>query len=106
MSISKEFAIILAVVVIYIGGDVYVTNVNHKKIDNLIALNEQRLITSNIKQIQIKESVDSLKVQIKGLGKSVIFLDSCQQNKTIKQDKAERRGRFVGGLLKTLIPGM
>ena len=106
MSISKEFLIILAVIVIYIGGDVYVTNVNHKKIDNLIALNEQRLITSNIKQIQIKESVDSLKVQIKGLGKSVIFIDSCQQNKTIKQDKAERRGRFVGGLLKTLIPGM
>ncbi len=106
MSISKEFLIILAVVVIYIGGDVYVTNVNHKKIDNLIALNEQRLITSNIKQIQIKESVDSLKIQIKGLGKSVIFLDSCQQNKTIKQDKAERRGRFVGGLLKSLIPGM
>jgi len=106
MSISKEFLIILAVIVIYIGGDVYVTNVNHKKIDNLIALNEQRLITSNIKQIQIKESVDSLKIQIKGLGKSVIFLDSCQQNKTIKQDKAERRGRFVGGLLKTLIPGM
>jgi uncharacterized protein (UPF0333 family) len=106
MSISKEFLIILAVIVIYIGGDVYVTNVNHKKIDNLIALNEQRLITSNIKQIQIKESVDSLKIQIKGLGKSVIFLDSCQQNKTIKQDKAERRGRFVGGLLKSLIPGM
>jgi hypothetical protein len=106
MSISKEFLIILAVVVIYIGGDVYVTNVNHKKIDNLIALNEQRLITSNIKQIQIKESVDSLKIQIKGLGKSVIFLDSCQQNKTIKQDRAERRGKFVGGLLKSLIPGM
>lgn len=106
MSISKEFLIILAVVVIYIGGDVYVTNVNHNKIDNLIALNEERLITSNIKQIQLKESVDSLKIQIKGLGKSVIYLDSCQQNKSIKQDRAERRGRFVGGLLKSLIPGM
>jgi hypothetical protein len=106
MSISKEFLIILAVVVIYIGGDVYVTNVNYKKIDNLIALNEERLITSNIRQIQIKESVDSLKIQIKGLGKSVIFLDSCQQTKSIKQDRAERRGRFVGGLLKSLIPGM
>jgi len=106
MSISKEFLIILAVIVIYIGGDVYVTNVNHNKIDNLIAMNEERLITSNIKQIQLKESVDSLKIQIKGLGKSVIYLDSCQQNKTHKQDRAERRGRFVGGLLKSLIPGM
>ena len=106
MSISKEFAIILAVVVIYIGGDVYVTNVNHKKIDNLIALNQERLTNSNIRQNKMVESVDSLKIQIKGLGKSVIYLDSCQQNKSIKQDRAERRGKFVGGLLKSLIPGM
>jgi hypothetical protein len=106
MKVSKEFAIILAVVVIYIGGDVYVTNVNHKKIDNLIAMNQERLTNSNIRQNRMIESVDSMKIQIKGLGKSVIYLDSCQQNKTIKQDRAERRGKFVGGLLKSLIPGM
>ena len=106
MTISKEFLIILAVVVIYIGGDVYVTNVNHKKIDNLIAMNQERLTNSNIRQNRMIESVDSMKIQIKGLGKSVIYLDSCQQNKTIKQDRAERRGKFVGGLLKSLIPGM
>jgi hypothetical protein len=106
MKISKEFAVILAVVVIYIGGDVYVTNVNHKKIDNLIAMNQKRLTNSNIRQNRMIESVDSMKIQIKGLGKSVIYLDSCQQNKTIKQDRAERRGKFVGGLLKSLIPGM
>ena len=106
MKISKEFAIILAAVVIYIGGDVYVTNVNHKKIDNLIAMNQERLTNSNIRQNRMIESVDSMKIQIKGLGKSVIYLDSCQQNKTIKQDRAERRGKFVGGLLKSLIPGM
>ena len=106
MSISKEFAIILAVVVIYIGGDVYVTNINHNKIDNLIAMNQERLTNSNIRQNRMVESVDSLKIQIKGLGKSVIYLDSCQQNKSIKQDRAERRGKFVGGLLKSLIPGM
>jgi dolichyl-phosphate-mannose--protein O-mannosyl transferase len=106
MKISKEFAIILAAVVIYIGGDVYVTNMNHKKIDNLISLNQERLTNSNIRQNRMIESVDSLKIQIKGLGKSVIYLDSCQQNKTNKQDRAERRGKFVGGLLKSLIPGM
>ena len=106
MKITKEFAIILAAVVIYIGGDVYVTNVNHKKIDNLIAMNQERLTNSNIRQNRMIESVDSLKIQIKGLGKSVIYLDSCQQNKTNKQDRAERRGKFVGGLLKSLIPGM
>ena len=106
MKITKEFAIILVAVVIYIGGDVYVTSVNHKKIDNLIAMNQERLTNSNIRQNRMIESVDSIKVQIKGLGKSVIYLDSCQQNKTNKQDRAERRGKFVGGLLKSLIPGM
>lgn len=40
------------------------------------------------------------------LAKTVLYLDSCQQAKTVKQDKAERRGRFVGGLLKGLFPGL
>ena len=40
------------------------------------------------------------------LAKSVLYLDSCQQAKTIKQDKAERRGKFIGGLLKGLFPGI
>jgi len=106
MKLSKEFAVVLVAVVIYIGGDVYVTSVNHNKIDNLIAMNQERLTNSNIRQNRMIESVDSIKVQIKGLGKSVIYLDSCQQNKSIKQDRAERRGKFVGGLLKSLIPGM
>lgn len=42
----------------------------------------------------------------KALGQSVVYLDSCQATKTAKQDRAERRGRFVGGLLKGLIPGL
>lgn len=40
------------------------------------------------------------------LAKSVLYLDSCQQAKTVKQDKAERRGKFVGGLLRSLFPGI
>jgi hypothetical protein len=40
------------------------------------------------------------------LAETVLYLDSCQQAKTVKHDKAERRGRFVGGLLKGLFPGL
>jgi hypothetical protein len=40
------------------------------------------------------------------LAKTVIYLDSCQQSKTVKHDKAERRGKFVGGLLRGLFPGI
>ena len=106
MSISKEGAVILAILFIYIGGDIYNTNVKHKRIEDYIVQNQEALLQVTFRNANIEQSIDSLKVQIKGLGKSVIYLDSCQQNKTIKQDRAERRGKFVGGLLKSLIPGM
>ena len=106
MSISKEGAVILAILFIYIGGDIYTANVKHKKIEQYITQNQEALLEVTFRNANIEQSIDSLKVQIKGLGKSVIYLDSCQQNKSIKQDRAERRGRFVGGLLKSLIPGM
>jgi hypothetical protein len=60
MKLSKEFAVVLVAVVIYIGGDVYVTNINHNKIDNLIAMNQERLTNSNIRQNRMIESVDSI----------------------------------------------
>ena len=52
----------------------------------------------------LQAKLDSVQSQNIGLGKSVIYLDSCQQVKSTKSEKAERRGRFVGGLLKTLFP--
>lgn len=58
-----------------------------------------------LKKIAVLEAkLDSVQSQNIGLGKSVIFLDSCQQVSGKKADRAERRGRFVGGLLKTLFP--
>jgi hypothetical protein len=106
MSISKESAIIIAILLIYIGGDVYTANVKHKMLEKHIKESQDWALTNTTRNIAMMESVDSLRLQVKGLGKSVLYLDSCQQNKTIKQDRAERRGKFVGGLLKSLIPGM
>ena len=50
--------------------------------------------------------LDSIKRQNIGLGKSVIYLDSCQSIRTTKTERAERRGKFVGGLLKSLFPSL
>jgi hypothetical protein len=106
MSISKEGAIILSILSIYIGGDVYTANVKHKQIEKHIAESEQWAVESTVRNMRLECSVDSFRTQIKGIAKTVIYLDSCQQQKAQKADRAERRGKFVGGLLKSLIPGM
>jgi hypothetical protein len=48
--------------------------------------------------------IDSLHKHIGKLATATVYLDSCQQQKTVKAERAERRGRFVGGLLKGLLP--
>lgn len=55
---------------------------------------------------QLESRIDSLKFADKAIAKSIVYLDSCNQNRTNKADRAERRGKFVGGLLKSLFPGL
>lgn len=52
----------------------------------------------------LEYEIDSLHKHIGKLATAIVYLDSSQATKTIKQDRAERRGRFVGGLLKSLLP--
>lgn len=54
----------------------------------------------------LSTQVDSLQNTSKILAKSILYLDSCQTNKGQKADRAERRGRFLGGVIKGLFPGM
>ena len=66
---------------------------------------EDSLITNlRFKVSDLEAVVIELKDQNQALAKSVIYLDSCQQAKTYKMEKSERRGRFVGGLIKSLFP--
>ena len=54
----------------------------------------------------VSAEISGVRENTQVLAKSVLYLDSCQQAKSIKQDRAERRGKFLGGLLKGLIPGI
>ena len=54
----------------------------------------------------LESRIDSLKFADQAIAKSIVYLDSCNQNRTNKADRAERRGKFVGGLLKSLFPGL
>lgn len=57
-------------------------------------------------KVRIYKSLDSLNQKDSVLAKSIVYLDSCNQVKASKVERAERRGRFIGGLLKGLFPGM
>lgn len=106
MSVDRDTFILFCLFVLYIGGDIYTANVEHKKLEKHIAENDSWVLGSTTRIIRNETTVDSLRAQINGLAKTVIYLDSCQQAKSSKQDRAERRGKFVGGLLKGLFPGM
>ena len=106
MKLSGETIALATAIIIYIGGDLYTAGIKHKQLTDEINKANEAALAAAIRTAHFDASVDSIRVQIKGLGKSVIFLDSCQQNKAQKLERSERRGKFVGGLLKALIPGM
>jgi hypothetical protein len=64
----------------------------------------KKIQTDSLTIIKMKSQMDSLKMNEKAMVKSIIYLDSLNQEKASKADRAERRGRFVGGLLKGLLP--
>lgn len=55
---------------------------------------------------QLSGQVDSLQNTTKILAKSFLYIDSCNASRINKTDRAERRGRFLGGLLKGVLPGL
>ena len=64
----------------------------------------KKIQTDSLTIIKMKSQMDSLKMNEKAMVKSIIYLDSLNQEKVSKAERAERRGRFVGGLLKGLLP--
>lgn len=72
------------------------------------AQGEQQRINANTRYSidSIGGITDSLEYRSNRLAESVLYLDSCQQAKMGKSDRAEKRGRFIGGLLKGLFPSL
>lgn len=106
MEINKDTFILFCLFILYIGGDIYTARVEHQKLEKHIDENDTWVLHSTGRLINVECSIDSLRAQNKALAKSIVYLDSCNTAKNHKQERAERRGRFVGGLLKGLFPGM
>lgn len=106
MSISKDTFVLFLLFIIYIGGDVYTARQTHNKLETYIKENSEWSMGSIWKTSNLEKRIDSLKLENQALAKTVLYLDSCQQVKTQKGERAERRGKFVGGLLRGLFPNM
>ena len=57
-------------------------------------------------RIKMFKTIDSLNKKESVLARSIVYLDSCNQAKATRVERAEKRGRFIGGLIKGLFPGM
>lgn len=106
MKIDRDTFILFCLFIIYIGGDIYTARIEHKKLDKHIAENDSWVLGQAARLGCLEESIDSIKIRNAAFAKTILYLDSCQQAKAQKADRAEKRGRFVGGLLKGLFPGM
>lgn len=106
MEINKDTLILFCLFILYIGGDIYTARIEHKKLDKHITENDSWVLGQAARVGKLEESIDSIKIRNEAFAKTILYLDSCQQAKAQKADRAEKRGRFVGGLLKGLFPGM
>lgn len=97
---------ILFLIVVAVGVNFYFDNKAFERdIDASKKLEEWNMaLMARIIQHDVR--IDSLKTSTQNLAKATIYLDSCQSNKSQKAERAERRGKFVGGLLRGLFPGI
>lgn len=91
---------------IYIAFDRYHSYNAELKISDNIQYLAKSTINTNLDVASVNQRIDTLHIQGQALAKTVLYLDSCNQVKAQKADKAERRGKFVGGLIKGLFPGI
>jgi hypothetical protein len=96
-----SYAAALATLVVGLNFFMYRMDAN-ERMSQIDSTSKATLLRAKIIQSQI----DSLQANDAIFAKSILYLDSCQVTKTHKADRAEKRGRFLGGLIKGLFPGL
>jgi hypothetical protein len=70
-----------------------------RKVDSLMLVQSVRI------QV-LQNGNDSLQSEIEKLALCIQYLDSVNLSKSSKVERAEKRGRFIGGLIKGIFPGL
>jgi hypothetical protein len=106
MNKKLESILLFAMFVVYMGYDSYHAYKVESKMSDDVQYLAKTCSSMAIFLANTNDRIDSVQIQNKALAKSIVFVDSCNQAKIQKSDRAERRGKFVGGLLKGLFPGL
>ena len=103
---KTDTLLLLVFFLIYIAFDRYIAYDVEGRISDDIQYLAKTTLNTNLDVANVNSRIDSVHLQNQALAKTVLYLDSCNQVKAQKADKAERRGKFVGGLIKGLFPGI
>ena len=102
MRLENVVKLLILFLASYLVWNYYFTLDAHKRLDKSIKETESWHYGNTMRIIQIEKSIDSIKTKEVELAKSCIELDSIKQDKIKKLERSERRGRFIGGVLKAL----
>lgn len=97
---------LLIVTIIALGVNFYFDDQAHKRDIDANKLTDASNIGMAFRIARLETRIDSLNAKTSKVAEATMYLDSCQAVKTSKSDRAERRGKFVGGLLRGLFPGI
>lgn len=102
MDKAKEWAILI--LAFFLGFNFYQDLMLQKEVSVVVRTIEATTNNTVATLSDIECEMDSLHKHIGKLATATVYLDSCQQQKNQKSEKAYRRGRFIGGLVKGLLP--
>jgi hypothetical protein len=102
----KYVIIGLSVLAMGLGGIEYQIQSNIQKRTKIDRKVDSLMLVQSVRIQVLSNANDSLKGKIKNLAICVQYLDSVHESKGYKTERAEKRGRFIGGLIKGLFPGL
>ena len=73
------------------------------KIDRKV---DSMLLSHSVERQVLLNANDSLQKEVRFLALCVQYLDSVDRSKQTKSERAEKRGRFIGGIIKGIFPGL
>lgn len=73
------------------------------KIDRKV---DSMLLAHSVERQVLLNANDSLQKEVRFLALCVQYLDSVDRSKQTKSERAEKRGRFIGGIIKGIFPGL
>jgi hypothetical protein len=96
-------SIILLIIAFFLGFNFYQDDYRNQVVFRKIEADDSATFAT---LEGMEYEIDSINNKLNKLAEASLYLDSCQQVRITKTERAERRGKFVGGLLKALFPSL